>query len=121
MNKNVNVMEVWSVARKFFNEKKKNKADLNKALSALQKLYLVEDDGSDCRRWDVDCYFVNYIWNTTVIDVETVKKFNKFFEAIKVLDEDKAFHCNFVDEVNFDVIAQNKKNVKKAGIAIKYC
>ena len=120
MKKNVNVMEVWSVARKFFNEKKKSKTDLNKALTALQKLYLVDDELTNGRRWDVDCYFTNYIWNTTVIDVETVKKFNKFFEAIKRLDEDDHFRC-FGVKVNFDILDQNKKNVKKAGITIKYC
>lgn len=121
MKKNVNVMEVWSVARKFFNDKKKSKTDLNKALAALQKLYLIDDELTDARRWDVDCYFVSYIWNTTVIDVETVKKFNKFFEAIKLLAEDEIWRIGFADEYNEDIVMQNKKNVKTAGITIKYC
>lgn len=108
-------LEIWhGVVYNYRDGKKLNKADLNKVMSAYQKLVLLdlEDAG---RHYDVAYYFINNVFGTTELDLATVKKYIKFFDGIKRVDfEDiKAY------DADLEIERKNWNTVKEAGITLK--
>lgn len=104
-------MEIWPTVYKYDHETKLNKADLNKVMSAYQKLVLLdlEDAG---RHYDVAYYFINNVFNTTELDLATVKKYIKFFDGMKRIDWDDV-HATDTD---FEIQRKNYNTLKEAGI-----
>ena len=108
-------LEIWhGVVYNYRDGKKLNKADLNKVMSAYQKLVLLdlEDAG---RHYDVAYYFMDNVFGTTELDLATVKKYIKFFDGIKRVnfEEIKTYNSDL------EIERKNWNTVKEAGITLK--
>lgn len=107
-------LEIWATTRKFDHKGKKlNKAELTKLMSAYQKLVLLDTEDAG-RAYDVTYYFINNVFNTTELDVETVKKYNKLFNQINKFNF-KQFDCYDLDR---EMWKKNTNTVKSAGIKL---
>lgn len=107
-------LEIWATTRKFDHKGKKlNKAELTKLMNAYQKLVLLDTEDAG-RAYDVAYYFINNVFNTTELDVETVKKYNKLFNQINKFNF-KQFDCY---DLNREMWKKNTNTVKAAGIKL---
>lgn len=118
----IEVLKIWKVAEDLYSFEKKTKANAKKMLSTFQKLYLLEDEATPARHYELDYHLTTQLLGNTVIDPQTFRTYRKMFKAMKVLDLEEIIDNGVRNGFSFnkEILETNIMNIIKAGCEVRF-